>query len=83
MQPYFIVFYFLNIITSLFLEVSLQVLVDYCDLIVLLLVFNNFVDFRLKLFNVRNVVLLFDLVLLQDMVSGGEISLMFIDGLLK
>lgn len=82
MQPYFIVLYFLNIITSLFLEVSLQVLIDYCDLIVLLLVFNNFVDFRLKLFNVRNVVLLFDLVLLQDVVSGCEISLMLVDGFL-
>lgn len=47
MQSHFIIFNFVDVITSLFLEIGLHVLVDDCDLIVLFLVFDDLVYFGL------------------------------------
>ena len=80
---YFVVFDFLDVIAPLFLEIGLQVLVDYHYFIVFLFVPHYFINCFLQLIDMADVNLLLALVLLQDMISGSEASLMLIDRLLQ
>ena len=64
MKLYFVVFDFLDVIAPLFLEIGLQVLVDYHYFIVFLFVPYYFINCFLQLIDMADVNLLLALVLL-------------------